>query len=141
MTVMTLKDVTDFFKELNTSENWGIQNFYRGKLDNKKEKSVGFYNLKDKVYTPYVGGPTTGKDRDFYCSILIHWTKEYSPCEEVSSKIYNKIIELYDDLDLEIGGFQVNYLELLSGNEDVGTDDNNVYERVIQLKICYNVKD
>ncbi len=137
--LMTLEDVTNFMKTLNSSENWGIKNFYRGKLDNKQEKSLGIYNLKHGSYELMVGGPENKSYEDLYVSLLIHWDKSYTPCEEVSNKIYMKLVDFYKVVDgFKIGEFDVNFIEMLSGNEDVGTDEKNVYERVIEFKICYN---
>ena len=52
---------------------------------------------------------------------------------------YMKLVDFYKVVDgFKIGDFNVNFIEMLSGNEDVGTDDKNVYERVIEFRICYN---
>ena len=43
---MILKDVRNYLKELNTSKNFGFENFYIGTLDNKKEKSILVRSLR-----------------------------------------------------------------------------------------------
>lgn len=139
--MLYLKDITDFFKELNVSENWGIENFYRGKLDNKKNKSLGFYDLEHGAYIIPVGGPDLKYYDEKYISLLIHWNNNSDETEIISNKIYYKLIDLYNTKPLYINDHLITQIKLLSDNEDVGTDDKGVYERVIQFKLVYKRKD
>ena len=136
---MRLKDITDYFKELNISEDWKFENFYRGKLDNKPDNSLGFYDITTEQYTLPIGGSDNKRERDMYISLLIHWNRYYDKTEDIGDKVYNKLIEISNTKDFYIGDNKVNYLELISGNEDIGTDEKNVYERVIQFKVNYSL--
>lgn len=138
--LMKVIDVLNWLQDLNNTEEWGISKFWAGKLDNKPENGLGVYSLKSSRYETPVGGPNNKSFEELYISILYHGTQYFTPTEEVSNKIYYSLINQYSNLDLNINDFEVNYIELLSDNEDVGTDDNNVYERVIEFKICYNPK-
>ena len=137
--MLLLKDITNYFKELNTSEDWKFENFYRGKLDNRPEKSLGFYDITTERFIPSIGGSSETNQRDLYVSVLIHWNKFFDQTEDISDKVYNKLIELSDLKDIDINGNNINFIELISGNEDIGTDNKNVYERVIQIRFNYTV--
>lgn len=135
--MLVLKDITEFFKTLNTQENWGIENYYRGKLDNKKNKSLGFYDLKSAAYEIPVGGPDLKYYDELYVSLLIHWNNNFDDTEEISNKIYYKLIDLYNTKPLIINNYYITQIKMLSNNEDVGTDEKGIYERVIQFKVVY----
>lgn len=137
--MLLLKDITNYFKELNTSEDWKFENFYRGKLDNRPEKSLGFYDITEERFIPSIGGSSETNQRDLYVSVLIHWNKFFDQTEDISNKVYNKLIELSDLKDIDINGNNINFIELVSGNEDIGTDDKNTYERVIQIRFNYTI--
>lgn len=139
--MLSILDVLNYFEELNSSDDLGFENFYCGKLDNKKEKALGFYDLKNS--NPYIlpiGGISEKTVNELYVSILIHFTNDYIETEQSSYNLYNKIIELCEMKDIIINDYNICYFQLLSGNEDVGTDDNGIYERVIQFKIEYKNK-
>lgn len=137
--MLLLKDITNYFKELNTSEDWKFENFYRGKLDNRPEKSLGFYDITEERFISSIGGSSETKQKNLYVSVLIHWNKFFDQTEDISNKVYNKLIELSDLKDIDINGNNINFIELVSGNEDIGTDDKNVYERVIQIRFNYTI--
>lgn len=135
--MMILEDVLDFLEEKNTSEGFGFENFYIGKLDNKKDYSLGVYNLKH------------GKAEDVYCigqlrnyevlnvSLLLHISKRFKETEEISNKFYNWIKSLAYAERFKIKDFNIYFINLLSNNEDVGQDERGIYERVINFQIYY----
>ena len=139
--IMKIMDVVNWLDNLNITEDWGISYIWAGKLDNKPERGMGVYNLKHGAYEIPIGGPKNKSYEELYVSLLIHGTQYSSETEDLSNTIYYRLIDFYSDLNLMIEGFEVNYIELLSDNENVGTDENNVYERVIEFKICYNPKN
>jgi hypothetical protein len=134
---MILEDVLDYFEELNASKKFGLKNFYIGKLDNKKEYSLGVYNLKH------------GNVKDIFCigqlrdyktlnvSLLLHISKKFKETEEISNKIYDYLVNLIYSDSFKIKNYDVFFINLLSGNEDVGQDDEGIYERVINIQILY----
>lgn len=134
--MLSIYDVLKFFKELNKTYDLDIDNFYCGKLDNKKQKSLGFYDLKGADFSVPVGGQKNRTYKELNISLLIHFNKDYVQTEQASYKIYELLQNLNEE-DLTINNYKINYIELLSNNEDVGSDDNGIYERVIQFKINY----
>lgn len=138
--LMKIIDVLSWLEDLNNKEEWGVSQFWAGKLDNKPENGLGVYNLKSSAYEIPVGGPDNKSYEELYVSLLFHGTQYFTPTEIISNKIYYSLINQYSNLNLSINDFEVNYIEILSDNEDVGTDEDNYYERVIEFKICYNPK-
>jgi hypothetical protein len=135
--MLKLKDIRNWLKELNASENFGIKNFYVGKLDNKKEYSLGVYNYKhgnvDDIFN-------VGQLRQFNLlnvTILLHISEDFNETEDISNNIFNYFKNLmYSDL-FKINEKDIYFIRLLTDNEDIGTDDNGVYERVISIQFCY----
>ena len=138
---MTVENILNYFETLNTSKGLGIENFYIGKLDNKKDKSIGFYNLRAGKENEVIGGLDNKSDNELNVSILIHWTKKFRETDNFSNLFFDTLLKLQDentvDNPLIIDGFKVNYIEMLSNNVDIGTDENGIYERTINIRINY----
>lgn len=128
---MTLADVRDWVKTLGIGEH-----FYIGKLDNKKEKSVGVYQRRPSGNAEIaLGGLDSTKTATKQVSILIHWNQFANETEDAAQELYNKILKANE---VTIAGTHVNYIRLgVPEPIDVGTDDNGVYERVIWLDFIY----
>ncbi len=128
---MYLADIRDWIKTLGVGEN-----FYIGKLDNKKEKSIGVYQRRPSGKAEVaIGGIENTKTVTKQVSILVHWNQYANETEEAAKKLYDKI--LYSK-EVTIAGKHVNYIRLeVPEPVDVGTDDNGVYERVIWLDFIY----
>ena len=129
--MITLAEVRDWIKTFNAANN-----YYIGKIDNKQENSIGIYQRKT------IDGPRVaigGRSLTSYdvksISILIHWNKNANETEKRAQYLYNRLFEA--EL-VVIGGIPVKMIALLQNEPvDVGTDDNNVYERVIELDLYY----
>lgn len=144
----TLSDICEMStKELNESIVKQLTNksliadyFYIGKLDNKKEKSIGVYQLK-RGNSPNIaiGGLSNTKTMEKSVSILIHWNKNAKETELKAYEIYYKLLCLRE---FKINNVKVNYIELLEQEPiDVGTDSSNVYERVIEATFYYEKEE
>lgn len=129
--MITLAEVRDWIKIFNAANN-----YYIGKIDNKQENSIGIYQRKT-IDGPRVaiGGRTLASYDVKSISILIHWNKNANETEKRAQYLYNRLFEA--EL-VVIGGIPVKMIALLQNEPvDVGTDDNNVYERVIELDLYY----
>ncbi|SHK37970.1 hypothetical protein SAMN02745248_02405 [Hathewaya proteolytica DSM 3090] len=129
--MLGLSNIRDWLKTLNNKAD----NYYIGKLDNKKDKSIGVYQLKNTSPPRIALG---GLENTTYevkgISILIHWNTNARETEEFSYELYEEILK---QNSVVINGHRINYIELLNNEPiDVGTDEKNIYERVIELK-CY----
>lgn len=134
--ILTLKVIKDWLKTLAI----GADNFYIGKLDNKKEKAIGTYASK-KSLAPYIalGGMQNTTFKKKAVTFLIHWNKNQNDTELASALLYSK---LEAKTDIMINDIKVMYIELLDGEPiDVGTDDNGVYEMVINAVFYYERKE
>lgn len=128
-----LSDVRDWVKTLIPAEY-----YYIGKLDGKKDKSIGVYQRKNPA-PPVVsiGQPSSYEVKPV--SILIHWSKNANETERTAYELY-KQLEAVSSLD--INNTHIYFLELLQSEPvDVGTDDNGVYERVIEFDLYYERND
>lgn len=132
--MLGLAEVRDWMKTLGIGEN-----FYIGKLDNKKEKSVGIYQRKNNL-PPRVclGGLCNTTYEVKPISVLVHWNKNAKDTEVASFYLYEKLQRI---TNIVIGNTTI-YKLILVNNEpiDVGTDDKGVYERVIEFDLIYERK-
>ena len=129
--MITLAEVRDWIKTFNAANNYFI-----GKIDNKQENSIGIYQRKT------IDGPRVaigGRSLTSYdvksISILVHWNKNANETEKRAQYLYNRLFEAES---VVIGGTPIKMIALLQNEPvDVGTDDNNVYESVIELDLYY----
>lgn len=130
--MITLANIRDFIKGFDFADN-----YYIGKLYNKKDKSIGVYSLKrSEPPVTAIGGQST---YDIIgVSLLIHWNKNADDTEIVARQLYEKLRTVKE---VNINNTQIYMIQLLSPEPiDVGTDSKGVYERVIELKIYYERK-
>lgn len=127
--MITLANIRNIIKTFGFADN-----YYIGKLDNKKDKSLGIYSLKrNDAPVTAIGGDST---YDIIgVSILIHWNNNADETEIIARKLYEKLRTVKD---IKINNKQIYMIQLLVPEPvDVGTDDNGIYERVIEMKIYY----
>lgn len=131
--MLGIGDVRDYIAGLGIADN---NNVYCGKLDNKKDKSIGVYNLnRQRPLQTAVGGLNNSSYRIKSVSILVHWNKSVRDSEETSEQLYNMLRDtnnkIINDTRLLFTKMQVD------GPVDVGTDDKGIFESVIELDIYY----
>ena len=131
--MLGIGDVRDYIAGLGIADN---NNVYCGKLDNKKDKSIGVYNLnRQRPLQTAVGGLNNSSYRIKSVSILVHWNKSLRDTEETSEQLYNMLRDtnnkIINDTRLLFTKMQVD------GPVDVGTDDKGIFESVIELDIYY----
>lgn len=114
------------------------EHFYIGKLDNKKDKSIGVYS-GDKLNSRICLG---GIENNLYdvqrFTILVHWTKHPYETENIATMLHKKLSLVNNQNVNDKFIYYVN--TLYNVPIDVYTDDNGVYERVIDIEI-YSRKD
>lgn len=129
--MLYLEDVRDYVATLGIALD---DHVYMGKMDNKKDRSIGVYQLKQsRSPTISLGGSGTYKVKPI--SLLVHWTKSARETEKAA-------IELYDLLEktqyVTINGTNIIYIQMLQEEPvDVDMDESKVYERVIEILIYY----
>lgn len=161
--MITLANVKDWLKTIYPS----AEHYYCGKLDNKKEKSIGVYQRRPSgVYRIPMGGMENKSYEEKEVSILLHWTKYSDETEKEAFLLFETIRDVHtssggpyltDEGDLiltdedggqlsdsgqigtMIGSHRVLFIQMeVPEPIDVGTDDNGVYERVVWIKIYYS---
>lgn len=134
--MLLLKDIRQCISELGVADD---DNVYIGKLDNKKQKSIGIYNRKLEG-SPHValGGLKCTTYDAKPVSLLIHWNNSKNETEMAACELFEKLRSISG---LDIGDNHINFLRLMVPEpQDVGTDDNGVYEYVIWLDFVYERK-
>jgi len=125
---MTTADFRDFLKTLNTKFN----NYYAGRLDSKKDCSIGVYSLRNEDRRAV--GVTKTFQKSF--SLLIHWNSNYNDTEIKAQELFE---ELGTIQNVKFKSYNLNFIQLnLTEPVDVSTDDKGVFERVIEITVYYN---
>lgn len=138
---MAVKEVNDLtVKQLFKTGYIIADHIYIGKLDNKKEKSIGVYQLQtSNPPNIAIGGLGNTKVFEKPVSILIHWNKNAKETELKALELYYKLL---NSRNFTINDNKVNYIQLLEPEPvDVGSDDSNVYERVIRAIFYYKKEE
>ena len=130
--MITLKDVREFLKTKIDCDNW-----YGGKIDASKDKCIGIYNIQGGK--PYIalGGLDNTSYSSKAISILVHWTNNSNTAELKAQEVYNAFF----GQDGIIGGHRVIQFDMKTDEPvPIGTDDNGIFEYVINLTIKYERK-
>lgn len=128
---MMLADIRDYIESLKKSKH-----VYMGKMDHKKECSIGVYNSKhSSQFKTAIGGPSLESYGVKSVSFLVHWNKSPRDTEKASKELYEA---LRDARDVKINSATIKFIQLLYNEPiDVGTDDNGIYEMVIDAAVVY----
>lgn len=112
---------------------------YIGKMDNKREHSIGVYPRKASGQpVTALGGPQYSSYDIRRISLLIHWDKDVRASEQAAYELFEKLRNVSSPM---IGDTRVNQISLkVPEPQPVGTDDNGVYEYVIWLDFVYQRK-
>lgn len=129
---MTVENVLAWIKTLPTKP----EHYYAGTLNTKKEKSFGVYQLAEhRARVLALGGISNTKTGVKGISILVHWNESTRETENIAAELYADLAAADSPI---IGGEKINYIQLLHNEPiDVGTDENGICERVIELVLFY----
>ncbi|WHH58484.1 minor capsid protein [Petroclostridium sp. X23] len=126
---MTLKDIKDWLKTQISSPQW-----YIGKIDGSKEQCIGIYSIKGPPPNISIGGIDNTSYAVKSVSILVHWGKNADTAEQKAQEVYNC---LFGQNATIAGKRVVNFEMNQSCPIGVGTDEQNIYEYVIEVNIYY----
>lgn len=130
--MLGLADVRDYIASTGIAAD---ENVYMGKLDSKPNKSIGVYQRQNS-YPPRMCIGTASSYERKPISVLLHWNKNAKETEEQAFLLYKKITETV--MPVSMGETIVFYIDMLNTEPvDVSTDDNGVYERVIEFDLYY----
>lgn len=127
---MMLSDVRDYIASLQLADH-----VYMGKLPDKREQSIGVYNSKhEHAYKTAIGGPALKSYEAKYVTLLIHWNKLLRDTEKVSYDLFNRLLEANE---VTINDAKIKFIQPLYEIQDIGTDDNGIYEMVIEVAFIF----
>ena len=131
--ILTLVDVAACIASLGVVDR---EHIYCGKMQDKKMKCIGVYNLnRSQRKTETIGGDVNSSYRVKWVSFLIHGDKSTERTERAAESLYEAV--------KNVRGIYVNDIRILftrmltDAPVDVGTDDNGIYEMVIETEIYY----
>lgn len=129
---MELAHIRDYLKTAGLAEH-----YYIGKLDSKKDKSIGVYQLKKRNdYERAIGGVENNRLGFKTVSVLVHWNKNAAETERAAQALYD-FLENTPHKTI-IGTKEISYIQLLHNEPiDVSTDEAGIYERVIEFIVYY----
>jgi len=108
---------------------------YRGCEDDNIGRSARLVGILSRSS---IGGRNLASYDVKSVSILIHHNQNANETEKRANYLFNQILKAEN---VVIGDTPIQMIRLLSNEPiDVGTDDNNVYERVIELDIYYRLE-
>lgn len=132
---MTLFEACDYIVSLEIVDS---DHVYAGKLDDKKEQSIGCYNLKNnsKPHIP-IGGMENASYDVKSVSILIHWNRNQNQTEQVAQKLYDALMTTENTVvKNKERECKILFCKMLVPHpQDVGTDEKGIYESVIEVEI------
>ena len=129
---MTLSELRDWLAGLSPAEH-----HYIGRLDNKRQKSLGVYGRRR------AGGPTValgGMGLSSYgvrsVRLLLHWNENARETEAAARSLWDALL-CAAHVELP-GGGHIQCVRLLTPEPvAVGTDKGGVYEYVLDMDVYY----
>lgn len=131
-------DFLQYVKSVSIAENWGFNSYQVKKLNKNKEKQLVFYNITRRDEKLNIGGIDMTPEHILEIQLFIHWNKNYVETENIGNIIYTYFRT--NNYNIDIGDNNIYYIELLSPNDDIGENEEGVYERAIDLRIRYTEK-
>ncbi|MEK3796115.1 minor capsid protein [Paenibacillus sp. FSL R7-0204] len=127
--MMLLSEVRDWLKTQVSSPNW-----YIGKIDGSKPECIGLYNLNSGTPVLAIGGLDNTSYAVKAISILVHWSKNADTAERKAQEVY---AALFGQPAVIAGKRVISFQMRTAEPVSVGTDDNNIFEYVIETTIYY----
>ena len=114
-----------------------FDNYYIGRIDIKKNYSLGVDNRADTGRREGIGGLKKYEKKGI--SLLIHWDSNKARTESKAYELYHAIEDLITNCDYPvINNKKVYFIELLNNQPiDVDQDSDSVYEYVIELNFYF----
>ncbi|MGF7050414.1 hypothetical protein J2T13_004952 [Paenibacillus sp. DS2015] len=126
---MTLAEIRDWLKTQVDCPQW-----YIGKIEGSKPQCIGLYNITGATPMIAIGGLDNTSYASKTVSILIHWSKNADTAERKAQEVYATLFGHSGEIaGKRVISFQMRTSEPIS----VGTDDEGIYEYVIEMTIIY----
>lgn len=131
--ILTLLDIAEHIAECGIVDR---KHIYCGKLSDKKDRSIGIYNLnRSRAKREVIGGDENSSFRIKPVSFLVHWDKSIERTEKSADSLYVAVCAIRN---VTVNGKKVLFTKMLTDEPiDVGTDDNGIYEMVVEADFYY----
>ncbi len=131
--ILTLVDLATHLATLSIADR---DHIYCGKMPDKKDRSIGVYNLqRSQANRETIGGDENSSYRVKPVSLLVHWDKSTERTEQAAESLFEAVKGIRD---VTVNGKRILFARMLTDNPvDVGTDDNGIYEMVVEAEIYY----
>lgn len=128
---MRLADIRDYVDSLGIADV-----VYMGKLEDKKQRSIGVYKSSHSygLYRTAIGGPSLESYGIYYVTLLIHWNRSPRDTEDASVRLFEALRATREE---EINNDKIKFIQPLYELQNVGTDDDGIYEMVIEAAVFY----
>ncbi len=126
---MTLKEIRDWLKP----QIEDLSTAYIGKIDVTKEKVICIYGRPSSGSKIAIGGIQNTSSAMKSISILVQWSKNCDTAEQEAQSIYN----IFQGNQASINGVDCFFNMKNDEPVPVGTNENDIYEYVIDLDIIY----
>lgn len=135
--ILTLLDVAEHLSSLGIVDR---SHLYCGKMQDKKDRCIGVYNLKkSRAKREVIGGDTNSSYAVKPVSLLVHWDKSTERTENAANALYEAVGGIRN---VTVNGKRILFTRLLTDYPaDVGTDDNGIYEMVVEADFYYERND
>lgn len=134
--MLYLSDARDFIAQCLTLlvDN---EHVYSGILPDKQDKSIGVYgNKRGTPKLAAIGGNHSYSAKKI--SLLVHWNYSQRETERAAAAVYEAIENAER---AEVNGTTILFTKMTTEEAvDVGTDDNGIFEMVIEFEIYYERK-
>lgn len=123
-----LSEIRDWLKTFDIAEN-----YYIGRMDGRKDKSIGVYQRSNSPLRECIGMPSSYQVKPI--SVKIHWNKNANETEQAAYQLYQRLKAVSS---FDINKKHIIMLKLLHSEPiDILTDEFGVYERVIEFDLYY----
>ena len=130
---MMLSDVRDYIASLEISKE-----VYIGPLPDKTERSIGVYNSKHQhEYHVAIGGSQLESYGTKYVTLLLHWNESQRETEKAGKALFEAVRRARN---VAVNKETIKFIQPLYDLQDIGVDDNGVYEMVIEMAVIYDKK-
>lgn len=127
--MLTLSKIRDWLKTYSVA-----QHYFVGKLDTSKENALCVYNRKRSGSPVMALGGLSSYDVKAV-SLLLHCSKNATQAEQTAVALFEKIRA---ERNLKIEGIPIYYISMQVPEPiAIGTDENGVYEYVIEFDLYY----
>lgn len=127
-----LSEIRDWLKTFDIAEN-----YYIGKTNGRKDKSIGVYQRSNSPLRECIGMPSSYQIKPI--SVKIHWNKNANETEKAAYQLYQRLKAVSS---FDINNKHIIMLKLLHSEPvDISTDEFGVYERVIEFDLYYRKED